>query len=123
LFCLSYGVGTPSGFEPETYGISRCSTCKPTRIRPKEAHVATRNEEIFVLYQLSYSAIDATETGLEPATTSAIGCNSFGICIVLAGYIANPVPAMPKRCKIICNNMKTKRIYFWQVFSGCLNNL
>lgn len=25
LFCLSYGVGTPSGIEPETYGISRCS--------------------------------------------------------------------------------------------------
>ena len=25
LFCLSYGVDTPSGIEPETYGISRCS--------------------------------------------------------------------------------------------------
>ena len=87
-------------------------SCKPTRIRPKEAHVATRNEEIFVLYQLSYSAIDAAETGLEPATTSVIGCNSFGICIVLVGHIANNVPAMPKQRKIICNNMKTNRIYF-----------
>ena len=70
---------------PRPAALAVALSCKPTRIRPKEAHVATRDEEIIVLYPLSYSAIDTVETGLEPATTSVIGCNSFGICIVLAG--------------------------------------
>ena len=57
--------------------------CNPVCIRPKgAAHASNKGEEIFVLYPLSYSAIDVAETGLEPATTSLSSCNSFGICLL-----------------------------------------